>query len=203
MGAEQSAAVVWYVLALVLVGSALLNQRLALRSGLGLVLIWIGIFAAAAGVYSQKAWLLAQFSRPIVTPAPTNGVKTPKGQGQRVTIAMSPDGHYWVDGEINGHSARFLVDSGATVTALSATTARDAGLNVDTAGPGVLIQTANGRTMARRSNIATLAIGPVQFGDVGVVASDAMGETNILGMNFLSRLRAWRVENGEMVLEQS
>lgn len=115
---------------------------------------------------------------------------------------MAPDGHFWVQGEINGHSARFLIDSGATITALSDATARQAGLNVDTSGPGVIMHTANGTIQAQRSSIATLSVGPIRASDIGIVVSPAFGDTNVLGMNFLSRLKSWRVARDEMVLEQ-
>jgi aspartyl protease family protein len=34
-----------------------------------------------------------------------------------------------------------------------------------------------------------------------VVMSPAFGEVNVLGMNFLSQLKSWRVEDGDMLLE--
>jgi aspartyl protease family protein len=33
-----------------------------------------------------------------------------------------------------------------------------------------------------------------------VVVSPAFGDTDVLGMNFLSRLKSWRVEDGVLVL---
>ena len=43
-------------------------------------------------------------------------------------------------------------------------------------------------------------IGPLRANDVEVVVSPALGDVNVIGMNMLSRLRSWSVENGEMVL---
>ncbi len=60
--------------------------------------------------------------------------------------------------------------------------------------------TANGKVEARRSSIATLAIGPVIASDLPVVVSPAFGEINVIGMNMLSRLKSWGVQDGEMVL---
>ncbi|WP_256960022.1 TIGR02281 family clan AA aspartic protease [Sphingobium sp. Z007] len=88
------------------------------------------------------------------------GTAQGRTEGQALRIPVAPDGHYWVEATINGTSARFLIDSGATVTALSENTARAAGLNYDVGEPGVIMTTANGKVTAKRSSIATLAIVP-------------------------------------------
>lgn len=201
MSGEQSASVLWYILALVLVGSALVNRRMPLRSGLGLVMIWIAIFAVIAGIYGQRNQIRRLIANEPPTEQPAGAKPGLSRDAMRVTIEMSPDGHFWTDGEINGHSARFLIDSGATITALSMATARDAGLNIDMDGPGVMMHTANGTVIARRSSVGTLKVGAIQATDMGVTVSDSFDDVNVLGMNFLSQLRSWRVEDGQMVLE--
>ena len=60
---------------------------------------------------------------------------------------------------------------------------------------------ANGTVAARRGRIRKLAIGPLETDDLGVVVSPAFGELDVLGMNFLSRLHSWRVENNVLVLQ--
>jgi aspartyl protease family protein len=117
-----------------------------------------------------------------------------------VRIPVAPDGHYWVEGMVNGMSARFLIDSGATITALSENTARATGLNIDMNAPAIPLNTANGKIDARRASISTLTVGPLRANDVEVVVSPALGDVNVIGMNMLSRLKSWSVENGEMVL---
>jgi len=39
--------------------------------------------------------------------------------GKELKVTMASDGHFWVDATINGVPRRMLIDSGATVTALS------------------------------------------------------------------------------------
>lgn len=198
MSTAQSADVVWYVLALVLVGSALLSRRFSLRSALGMVFSWIVIFGIALVLFSYRNELggVANRVRSEVT-----GQSTQKIVGQTLRIAQAPDGHYWADAQINGTSARFLIDSGATITAVGTGDAQRAGLNIDAYAPPIMMQTANGLVQARRSSIASLTVGPIQASDLGIVVSESLGDVNVLGMNFLSRLKSWRVEGGEMVLE--
>jgi aspartyl protease family protein len=101
---------------------------------------------------------------------------------------------------VNGEEARFLIDSGATVTAISPDLARRAGVELDDSLPA-FVQTANGRVTVQRGRIAQLAVGPITSDDLAIVSAEAFGSVNVLGMNFLSSLRSWRVEGREMILE--
>jgi aspartyl protease family protein len=197
MTTDQGANVIWYVLAATLVLSALVSRRIPFKSTLLMVLGWTGIFAVALVAFSYHREL-GQAARKVGREV--TGQAEQHVDGTMLRVNMASDGHYWVDGDINGKKARFLIDSGATITALSRRTALAAGLNIE-GGPGIALNTANGTVVAQRSSIARLQVGPVGTGDLPIVVSDTFGEVNVLGMNFLSRLKGWRVENGEMVLQ--
>jgi aspartyl protease family protein len=115
-------------------------------------------------------------------------------------VALADDGHYWVSGTVNGVEARFLIDSGASFTALSEDLAHKAGLAMDPMRMAIL-HTANGTVNAGRSSVAELAVGPLRTRDLPVVVSANFGDVNVLGMNFLSKLKSWKVAGGELVLE--
>lgn len=125
--------------------------------------------------------------------------------GQQVTgdetrISMSADGHFWAKVRFGGISRRMLIDSGATVTALSLDTASRAGLDVRDALFPMLLRTANGTIRAQTSAVDELKLGNIVARDVPVVVSPAFGDTDVLGMNFLSRLKSWRVEGRTLIL---
>ena len=127
------------------------------------------------------------------------------GDGQKVVgdvtrLQMARDGHFWVRARIGGVERRMLVDSGATVTALSVGTARAAGLTPRNAPFPMLIRTANGTVHAETATLPELRMGNIVARDLAVVVSPAFGDADVLGMNFLSRLKGWRVEDGTMVL---
>jgi len=44
--------------------------------------------------------------------------------GKELRVTMASDGHFWVLASVNGVKTRMLIDSGATITAVSAKTAR-------------------------------------------------------------------------------
>lgn len=120
--------------------------------------------------------------------------------GTEMRVAMARDGHFWVRVKLGGIERRMLVDSGATVTALSTETAAAAGIAPsDTAMP-VVMQTANGAIAARTATVGTVRIGNIVARNLPVVVSPAFGTVNVVGMNFLSRLKSWRVEDGTLIL---
>jgi len=55
--------------------------------------------------------------------------------------------------------------------------------------------------LARTSSIGKLVLGPITATDLRVVVAEQFGSLDVLGMNFLSRLRSWRVENEMLILE--
>ncbi|MEK9211116.1 retropepsin-like aspartic protease family protein [Sphingomonas sp. 2378] len=121
--------------------------------------------------------------------------------GDTVRIRMAPDGHFWARVTIDGVTRRMLVDSGATLTALSTDTARAAGLRPAAPVFPVVLNTANGMIRAQTARVQSLRIGTIRADNVPVVVSAAFGETDVLGMNFLSRLKSWRVEGSTLILE--
>lgn len=198
MTVDQGADVIWYVLISTLVISALISRRFSLRGAAVMALAWVAIFSIVLVLFSHGS----EFTNiALRVKNDVTGQSTQRAEGNSLHIKLAMDGHFWVTGEINGTPAKFLIDSGATVTALSDDVAKRAGLNLDAFGPGMAMQTANGVVVAKRSSISGLIVGPISTNDLPIVVSDRFNGVNVLGMNFLQRLKSWRVENNEMVLE--
>ena len=121
-------------------------------------------------------------------------------EGDETRVRRAPDGHYWLRAEINGHPANFLVDTGATLTAVSNETAAAAGLAPRQAGLPVRMQTANGAVAAQLTTIDELRFGNVVARGLDAVIAPGLGPTNVIGMNFLSRLSSVRLEGEMMIL---
>jgi aspartyl protease family protein len=120
--------------------------------------------------------------------------------GSEVRIPMSRDGHFWAEVRIDGTKRRMLVDSGATVTALSKATADAAGVEADATLVPLLMTTANGTVRATASTVERLQIGDIEARGLKVVILPTLGNTDVLGMNFLSKLKSWRVEDRTLIL---
>jgi len=120
--------------------------------------------------------------------------------GGEVRIPLSPDGHFWAQATINGVERRMLVDSGATVTALSRSTAAEASVEPTANMIPVMMHTANGTVEAETGSVDRLQLGSIEARNLDVVISPALGNFDVLGMNFLSQLASWRVENRTLIL---
>lgn len=198
MAGSDTAGVIWYGLVLVLVLSAFLSRRVNWRGAIGMIAAWIGIFAVVLTAFSYRQEIGAVFQR---VSGDVMGRPRQSAEGGNLRIGMAADGHYWVEGTINGTEARFLIDSGATVTALSSETARAAGIEPDRQRMPVIMQTANGPIEAQRAIVTELVVGSIRMRDVPVVIAPQFGKINVIGMNMLSRLKSWQVRDGEMLLE--
>src|SRR3546814_15797471 len=109
-------------------------------------------------------------------------------------ISKALDGHFWVNGRVNGHDIRFLIDSGASITAASDKAATDDGLDVDQFGYPTTLQTANGALDVRRSNNAVMDIRPLMVPELRHDEATACGDSNLFGMHFISMLKCLRGE---------
>jgi len=120
--------------------------------------------------------------------------------GREVRIRMAADGHFWADATLNGVRRRMLIDSGATVTAVSEATAAAARVEGNRAPVPVVLRTANGMAPARAGSVEELRLGNIVARDLKVVVSPAFGDMEVIGMNFLSKLASWRVEGRTLIL---
>jgi aspartyl protease family protein len=193
---EDMGSLIYMVVLLMLVTSSLLAHRLPIAQMARMLLSWLLIFAAVFLVFSYRVEFARVWDRVSANLSPRPSVSSDGS----VHIPKSPDGHFWVTASVNGKPVRFMVDSGATVTSMSAQTAQMAGIDLNAIGFPALVQTANGTIEMRRARISTFAVETIQREDMAVLVSDALGDTNLLGMNFLSSLNGWRIEGEEMIL---
>lgn len=127
------------------------------------------------GRITPLATITAAQPRQPVAPIPTP---------EPVLLARGPNGHYVAEGQINGQTAEFLVDTGATMVALSADLARRINLSF---GAPKQIETASGMTVGYETTLGRVALGELSMEQVKAVILPEMriGGRVLLGMNFL------------------
>jgi aspartyl protease family protein len=128
------------------------------------------------------------------------GLDDQQVSGKELKVRMASDGHFWVLARVNGVERRMLIYSGATVTALSPQTIRDARIDTGTGFAPVVLRTANGAAPAETGTIDELRVGNIVARNLKVVTSPGLGNLDVLGMNFLSKLDSWRVEGRTLIL---
>jgi aspartyl protease family protein len=196
---EDGPSLIWGVVCILLLLSSLAARRLPLGYVAKAAFAWIAIFATLFAIFSFRFEFKAVWER---VKADISGTAGQSVRGEEITIRRQDDGHYWLQVDVNGKPVRFMIDSGATTTAVNADTARETGIEVDTTGYPVFLNTANGRVTAQRGIIVSLKIGSRELGQHDVVVSESFGDTNVLGMNFLDSMQRWKVEGNVMTLKQ-
>lgn len=156
------------------------------RGALGIVVFWLalmGVLYFAFDHFEQRR---------------EAGNQTYANDQGELVIPRGRDGHFRVQGQVNGEAVTFLVDTGASSVTVSEDFARRARLE---GGQSVTFQTANGSLQGR-----VLRQVPVQAGHlglngttvaVGLVGLDA--DKALLGQSFLSRFDI-QILKGEMRL---
>jgi aspartyl protease family protein len=189
----------WQHLALYAVAAALLLTLIMRLPVIGRVVRFafsLGLLAFFIYIVLQQAPYQPELTR--FTAA--LGLDNQQVAGRELHVQMSPDGHFWVVASINGVKRRMLIDSGATVTAISDGTARAASVDASTGLAPIVLQTANGMAPARTGSIDELRVGNIIARNLKIVTSPGLGSMDVLGMNFLSKLDSWRVQGRTLVL---
>jgi aspartyl protease family protein len=131
---------------------------------------------------------------------PQLGMPAQTVEGGETRVPMDRDGHFWIKASVNGAERRFLVDTGATLTAISPSTAEAGQLEPKAMSQAIMMRTANGTVAAQLTNIGELRFGSVVARDLDAVVAPGLGDANVIGMNLLSRLASWRVEGRTLIL---
>jgi aspartyl protease family protein len=133
--------------------------------------------------------------------APVNlgGAATP-GTGSRVVLTADTGGHFVGSGQVNGRPTRFLVDTGATLVAISQAEADRLGIAFRDA-PRDIARTANGDVPVHRVVLQSVRLGDVQLPMVDAVVLPAAMDHVLLGNSFLRRFQMTR-SGDQMTLER-
>ena len=118
--------------------------------------------------------------------------------GDVIEIRRGGDGHYHWPGSINGRDVDFLIDTGATGTAISAALARELGL--ESIG-SVQSSTAGGVVTGQLVRADVALRGGVSAQRLRVVALPGLDDRPLLGMDVLGRLR-WQQRDGVLRIER-
>jgi aspartyl protease family protein len=141
-------------------------------------------------------------ARPVPPPLPPPAAPA-VSDSRAVIVPPNAQGHFQVDGRVDGRRLTFMVDTGATVIALTTQDAAMLGLHPASSEFTALVRTANGTVKAAPVELDMVEIQDIVVHDVAaiVMPDDALSD-NLLGLSFLSRLRRFEYSEGKLVLEQ-
>jgi aspartyl protease family protein len=125
--------------------------------------------------------------------------RSPSSGGKAsVTLQADGQGHYMVNGQINGGSVRMLLDTGATMIALPASEATRLGIDYKKGTPAY-VNTANGIAPSYKVKLNTVRVGDIELNQVDAMVQEQGLPLILLGMSFLNRTEMRR-DGVQMVL---
>jgi aspartyl protease family protein len=170
-------------------------RSIAIFAGLALAAGVLGPrYASHIGIAPEPATLSAHPLTPVAAAA----------SGSRsVIVSRDSRGQFEVDAIVNGRRLGFMVDTGASVVALTARDAARLGIRPAQNAFVAEVRTANGKVRAASARLDAVQVGPLEVRDIeALVLPDEALSDNLLGLAFLARLRRFEYSEGKLVLEQ-
>lgn len=198
---EHTAMRLVYLVGLVALIGGSLVVRLRYDTGrtVSQLAIWVAVFAGLILVYSFRFEFGTLGDRLRGELMPLEGrVEGPAS----ISYPVAENGHYQVRATADGVPLEFTIDTGATDVVLSPRAAERLGFDLDRLNFSKVAQTANGLVRGAPVAIGEFVLGPIVIRDLPATVNEADMPDSLLGMEFLHRLRTWRVESGRLTLEQ-
>lgn len=123
--------------------------------------------------------------------------------GRTVELKAGAHGHFYSRIYVNGRAVQAMVDTGASIVALTFEDARNAGVHIRDSEFTHRVSTANGVARVALVTLDSVAIEDIVVRDVrAAVAEPGKLTKTLLGMSFLGQLRRAEMSRGVLVLEE-
>ena len=159
--------------------------------------IWLALAGILAIGYSYRFELTDLVNRLGGEIVPYAAVTTEDGA---VRVRAHRDGHFYIDSRVNGADVRFLIDTGASVVALSPDDAERIGFDRSQLNFSQRLHTAGGIVRAAPVVIHSLELGDIRLSNVRAVVNGERLPHSLLGISALERLRGYEVRDGTLTL---
>lgn len=145
----------------------------------------------------ERAGAPAPMTVAVATPEPA-----PSAGSRAAFIDREDDGHFWARADVSGTQVKFMVDTGASIVALTYFDAQRLGLKPEELDFDSEIRTAGGVTYGAPVTLESIRVGKVKIENVNAVILRTELEQSLLGMTFLGELHSYEVRQGQMIIRQ-
>ncbi|WP_064712688.1 TIGR02281 family clan AA aspartic protease [Rhizobium bangladeshense] len=164
------------------------------------MMIWLVIILALVTVYLYRQEALGVGNRVLAGLIPGRAVVVTTSEGgEEIILHKLLNGHFEAEVNVNGQTVEMLVDTGASMVALSHEDAERIGVDLTRLTYSMTVMTANGRTRAAPITLDQVSIGPIVRNNVAAtVAEDGRLDQSLLGMSFLETLGSLQMQTDEL-----
>lgn len=118
---------------------------------------------------------------------------------QSIELTRNSNGYFYADVQVNGAPVHAVVDTGATVIALSRDDARAAGIATSIGTNDVVGQGADGVVKGEEVTLDRVTLGQKTVAQVPAIVLSNGGQS-LLGQSFLAKFASVKIEGDKMVL---
>jgi aspartyl protease family protein len=171
-------------------------------TGLAYTLAHPGVVANFAGRLFDGTETI-QRDEAVETAEPVSERQDVPATGGVVSLPAGAYGHFETEADVNGRPVDVMVDTGASLVALTYDDAERLGIYVNPRDFTHVAKTANGTARVAPVTISRISIGGITVRDVPAVVSErGKSERSLLGMSFLGRLSRVEMRGGTLVLQE-
>lgn len=123
-----------------------------------------------------------------------------RATGRAAQVVRGPDGHYWAQAKIDGRAVQVLVDTGASVVALTRSDARRLGVDPAPEAFTGQVQTASGLVRAAPVELESVSVAGARIDRVEALVVEEGLTYSLLGMSYLGRLSAFEATPSGLTL---
>lgn len=158
------------------------------------------IMAAAVASALATAWWMQESGLRGQAQAATPASVSAPAAGAPAQVLKAADGHYWADALVDGRAIRVMVDTGASVVALTRADAARLGLDLEPSDFSATVTTASGPVRAAPVQLSAVAVSGARVDRVEALVVEAGLPHSLLGMSYLGRLSAFTATPAALTL---
>ena len=173
------------------------NNKLKISDLFKQIALWSLIVFATLIAYSFRFELYKIKERVIAELFPG---KIMQISDNKIAIAISNDGHFYINIIMNHQPVNFMIDTGASDIALNLSDAKKIGIDVNNLSSFRRYQTANGSIMSGLTQVKEVELAGIKFYNVPASVNNSNMGTSLLGMSFLKRFKKYEFYQDRLVL---
>ena len=179
----------------------MIGRYLALAVG---VCLFAALFAAGSktgGSSSGEQWVPRQAANAnaVQRPSAVQAADSDWYSGTH-TLSRDYDGHFYANANVNGRTIRMMVDTGASVIALTGADARAAGLYWDQSEVRPIGRGASGDVYGVVRSLDVVDIGGFTKHNVRAIVVPEGLDTSLLGQSYLGQIASVEIQGNELRL---
>ena len=153
------------------------------------------VIGIAVGVLAPLRPAATAPAAPVAAAAAANVEDRPV----ETVLQRESNGHFFAHAEVNGNSVRFVVDTGATMVALTEEDARRVGVSFSPANYSVIGTGASGAVRGQMVKLSSIVLDGKRFYDVSGAVLEGL-DVSLLGQSYLQHLQSIQIKGDEMRL---